>query len=304
MNVTYFSHTHTQPLEEMKRERYSIEGDPIGSTCFVNKPRYMGVDFMSLPTSLTETYFAILPVEVTCLILGYAAPGDPRHYQSLLRYILPIYDVSLAIHHKTYNVTQTMLLTMAQIILKEEQPLLFQASVRERLGRISSTINLNEPSLLPTDQVLSIKAISNASFVELFAFTNCLLCECCLCNLAATRRLYRLESEKFDDDLVPLCYYCGNRMDYTQRVRENEKTLDIEMITKKPRMAYRWLDEKKVRRWCSIPRYVAIGDVIPMTLVRRNTYNCFPSSPPVTLYLLKDILPYVQSRYISVPLLK
>lgn len=283
----------------MKRDRYSIEGDPIGSTCFVNKPRYLGLDLTSLPTSLAETHFAILPIEVTCIILRYAAPGDPRHYQSLLRYILPIYGVSLATHTKTYNVTQTTLLESAQKILEEEQPLLFQASVRERLGRIGSTITLHEPAIAPTDQVLSIKAISNASFAELYAFTNCLICECCLCNLAATRRLYRLEKEQSDDDLVPLCYYCGNRMDYTQRVRDHEKTLDIETLTKKPRMAYRWLDEKKVRRWCGIPRYKPIDDVISVSLVRRKTYACFASTPPNTFYLLKDILPYIQSRFIN-----
>lgn len=163
----------------MKRDRYSIEGDPIGSTCFPNKPRYMGLDETPLPDSLVETRFAMLPIEVTHLIMRYTALGDPRDYQSFLRYILPVYGVLLTTHQRIYDQTLTNLLSEAQNSFMRHHPSLFQSSVRERLGRINSTISLHDTTSSPNDQVRSVKAISNATFIELFAFVNCRICECC-----------------------------------------------------------------------------------------------------------------------------
>lgn len=283
----------------MKRKRYIIEGDLINGGSFTDKPRYIG-DMENEDTKLADTYFSLLPIEVTCHLLTYITRNkDPRDYHTFLRYLLPLFGIPLDNHQKTYDLTQKILLVESQKLLEMAYPLLFNSCVTERLGRVESAVSLiHDDVFTPLQHLDAVRVLVNASFTEIYAFVNCRFCECCLCELAVTRRqwLYSIGEAK-DHDMVPLCAKCGSKMDYSKRIKDTDKNVELGTIKRKPHRAYRWVNEKKLRQWCGIPKTHSIADSSLGSVVRKKIHHMMKT--PATLYLLKDMLPFVKERYID-----
>lgn len=286
----------------MKRKRFTVEGDVVDCASLNDKPRYVGShELLSTKEtpSLRETHFWELPIELTYHILCTVAQNNnPHDYQAFLRYLLPVYGVSLGLCEKNYDETRTDLLVVAMDALKDYYPALYQSCVKERLGRVDSTVSLIYDDVYsPFQHLESVRILVNTPFVELFAFANCRLCECCSTELAVSRNhSFSRVREAIDHDIVPLCAYCGSKMDYSRRVKDTEKIIDLGALRRKPRHAYRWLNEKKLRQWCSIPKTMPIALSPLATSIRKKIHR---TRMPFTLYLLKDLLPFVNDRYMK-----
>lgn len=277
----------------MKRKRYTIEGDLLDRFSGSSGPRYMVSDAAICgPTTLTESLFTLLPIEVTCLIVSTIAhENDAIDLQSFLSYLLPLHGVSLAKHQAHYNVIQTTLLYASQNAVKEEMVDLFSQCFDERLGRISSTSRRFDVKSTHTTTMASLQAIVNAPFIELFTFVNSTICEHCLNDLAITRYWERVHLPEIqaDDDLVPLCSDCGCEMQFDYRIKESTKKIDYAELRKTPHKRYRWMSEKKCRQWCGVD-----VNAIPTTIRKKSSLD---KRSPGTLYLLKDALPFIKERY-------
>lgn len=286
----------------MKRKRFIVEGDAINCACLNDKPRYVGLYELLWKydvRGIKETHFSELPVELTSHILLYVARNNnPYDYQAFLRYILPLYGIALNLCEKTYDHNQTSLLGATKDALEHFYPTLYQSCVKERIGRVDSSVSLiHDDVFTPFQHLESVRILVNNPFLELFALANCRLCECCSTELATTRRHWNSHvHESSDHDIVPLCGRCSSNMDYSRRVKETEKIIDLGALRRKPRRAYRWLNEKKLRQWCGIPKSMPISSSPLASLVRRKLYG---TRTPITLYLLKDTMAFVMGRYMK-----
>lgn len=258
-----------------------------------NGPRYMASDeAICEPSALAESFFSFLPIEVTCLIARTIAyENDAIDLQSFLCYLLPLYGILTTEHRKSYDVTQTMLLEESQNAVKDEIPDLFSTCFQERMNRIDSTANRSDSTMTSDKQMASLKALINAPFIELFTFIGSRVCEHCLNNLAATRLWERVNliGVQADDDLVPLCSYCGDFMAIDSKVKEGTKKVDYAELRRRPHTIYRWISEKMCRKWCN-------GNENAMaTSIRKKSF--ITKSETGTLCLLKDALPFIKERY-------
>jgi hypothetical protein len=278
----------------MKRKRYIVEGDLLDRHSKSNGQRYMASDeAICEPSALTESFFSFLPIEVTCLIVRTIAyENDAIDLQSFLCYLLPLHGILTTEHRTFYDTIQTTLLMESQNAVRDEISDLFSVCYKERLDRIDSTTKRVDSKMAMDKQMASLKALVNAPFIELFTFINSRVCEHCLNDLAITRLWERVNFSgvQADDDLVPLCSYCGECLKIDYKVKDSTRKLNYPDLRATPKNRYRWMSPKKCYRWCG-------GNENAMaTSIRKKSYITNGKSD--TLYLLQDALPFIKERYI------
>lgn len=235
-------------------------------------------------TNIMDTYFGYLPVEVTCHIFSYVADRKkPQDYQNFLRYLLPLFGINAP--STTYDHTQSTLLNGAQNTLRLVCEILYSSCVRVRLHRIDMA--LVEPpkgdnTTMPYVVLQEVQKKMNEPYVEIFAFVDSHLCERCLRVIA---------NDEYVRNALFLCAKCDAYMSFRLDPK-SDPTIDFAAIKRKPRRAYRWISEAKLRRFCGIPKPNPIAESIR----RRVDYS---SQKRPTLYLLSDILSLIKDRYIS-----
>lgn len=274
----------------MKRKHvYTVDGDILNRHNASYGPRYMDESEEKIVGHdlLLASHFACLPIEVTCLILGIVAQKNVRDFQAFLHYLLPLYNVPLSMHQARYDTNQKTLLSFAFHELTSKEGL-FEACFDERVGRLKNTTDYHTS---PFEKWSSLKALVNAPYMELFTFVNCRLCEHCQTDLATTRLFDKTywKGVEYDDDLVPLCKYCGEKMLFRQRVKKSTEKLDFAKLHRRPHKAYRWMGEKTLIKWC--------GQEATQILAIRKKDNLNHRSSR-TLYLLKDALPFIKESCI------
>lgn len=263
----------------MKRKRCEIVGT-LDESYLRGTSRYQSiVEIDTITATLSESRFVLLPIEVTCLIARCVALGsDARDYQSFMRFLLPMYGVDVYACCGHYTLTQQSLLDTAQRYLKECCPLLYKECLRERLRRIADTLyTVKETFVCNEDQLRSVQILASRPHIELFMFVTHTLCEHCTRDYAKSRV-----------SAVSLCVDCGSYMGYSDRVRDPDKMLAWRDIERSPEKAYRWLSEKKLRRWCAF----ATSTPIPTT-IRGTKFN------QKVFYLLKDAIPFIKLSFID-----
>lgn len=269
----------------MKRKRFTVDGDVLDRHASDSGPRYMEMTSGESGT-LTESFFSFLPIEVTCLIVKTVAQDNSAvDLQRLLWYLLPLYGISPLLHQSSYNVTQMLLLRETLVAVNDEFPDLFDSCFEERMNRVSAT---TQSRMTREDRLTSLKALINAPFIELFVFLKCRLCEHCRDDLARTRAWERVNLPRVeeDDDLVPLCSSCDEYILIDKCMEESTEKLDFAELQRVPIMQYRWISEEKCLLWCG-------GVINPAIREKMHALK----GVPVTLYLLKDALPFIKECY-------
>lgn len=287
----------------MKRNHYQIEGDTL-----IRVQSLMGMRLVSLNGEWKNkklkqlTYFSTLPIEV----IGYLLPflANVHTLQEFARFLFQEYGISMAQHKAVYPQEQLELLTIFKNTLSTCYPTLFEECRRDRLERISYCTGLHEritdrPNL--EAQFSSLKAICDAEHLEIFAFVNHFVCEHCTNRFASIsyaidQAIHNIRDPEDTGGPIPLCRLCGNEF-YSDKTLK-EKILDVEFLKRHPLLQYVWLTDAKVRTFCGIKKGIATKSLIQKYphIRSRNKNNTRSLSKQV--YLLKDILPYVEAKFI------
>lgn len=147
----------------MKRRNYDIDGDTVSNN--VTVPRYkkaMYWECVSQSPLLRESYFSWLPGEVIGLIARHTLLHETKDFQLFLRYLLPMFGISLSVLRTTYTSSQKRVLSMMQDVLTIGSPRLFKECLRERLRRISVCVDsLYGNFTTNVEQLTSVKIISH-----------------------------------------------------------------------------------------------------------------------------------------------
>lgn len=262
----------------MKRGFHEIEGDVWRiKNNSLSGVRHRLID-NDTPKEQSDTYFAWLPVEVISIVATYVIKGQATDYQAFVRYILPVFGISLIKHHKSHTEIQTTLLGHLQRILVSQRNALFKECLHERLARIRDCVQTTSMFIVKSEeQLLSAQAISNAPFVELYTLINYNLCECCKDTLAIERRHHL----SFN-----LCQECGVHMRFDERVKDTAKIFDY----REQACVYCVISDKKLRQWSDIKK----GDPL---LAALKSYR--PLGSERDFYLMKDVLPYIKDKFIN-----
>lgn len=269
----------------MKRGNYAIDGDiVVGSSWASNHRHLIFWQDVTKSSVLGESFFSWLPEEVMGLIASHILMSDPEDLQAFLRYLLPMFGVSLSMLRATYTECQQTILATMQSVLANSRPRLFEACLQERLGRISDCLSsMHQTVMRNVDGINSIKVVSSIPFLELFAFTHCRVCECCKEKFAYQRSIYVN---------IALCQECGRYLNFDDRVREKQKT-PVSFVKCEPAYLYRWASEKLVRLWLGLSK-----DNPYMPSIFRL---CTMGKKHTTFYLVKDVLPFVGPQYLVKP---
>lgn len=272
----------------MKRRNYEIDGDTVANGSLAERYRPMmywedGQQESSSPSMLSKSFFSWLPEEVVGLIANHILVSEPRDLQAFLRYLLPMFGISLTVLRATYTQSQQeILLTMQNVLATNTQ--LFKECLQERLSRIADCIYPMQKTLTQNlGQLNAVKVISTINFLELFSFTYSRVCECCKEQFAINR-------------LIPvniaLCLDCGRRLNYDARIRDKQTTLES-FINCEPKRLYCWASEKLVRLWLRLSKD---NPYLP-TIFRSHVMGKKSS----TFYLLKDVMPCIGPQFLVKP---
>jgi hypothetical protein len=269
----------------MKRRNYDIDGDTVSNKLVV--PRYGSMIYwedVSQPPILCESFFSWLPEEVIGVIASHTLLHDTSDFQVFLRYLLPMFGISLSVLRATYTSIQETMLGMMQDLLATDSPRLFRECLRERLRRISVCVASSPGNFTQNvEQLTSVQIISTISYAELFAFVCSRVCECCKEKFAIAR------SMPLD---ITLCEDCGTHLNYDERVRDSKKALDWTIKCAHDRL-YCWASEKLVRLWLGLSKdNPYTPPIFRSQIMGRKSY---------TFYLLKDVLPFVDSQFLVQP---
>lgn len=275
----------------MKRRNYDIDGDTITNgeettTTRYTVMMYWGDGQPSLSSSslpLSSSFFSWLPEEVIGLIASHILTSDAQDLQAFLRYLLPMFGISLTTLRTTYTQSQQEILTMMQQVLTTNTQL-FKECLRERLLRISDCIYPRADKMTENlEQLNAVKLISTIPYLELFSFTYSRVCECCKESFALNRSI------PVD---IALCLDCGRRLNYNDRIRYNRTTLSL-FVNCDAKRLYSWMSEKLVRLWLGLS----------------NDNACLPphfrshimGKKATTFYLLKDVMPFIDEQFLLNP---
>lgn len=271
----------------MKRRNYDIDGDTITGEEATRYRQMMywedGQQSSSSSPPLSKSFFSWLPEEVIGLIASHILASDAQDLQVFLRYLLPMFGISLTTLRTTYTQNQQEILAMMQQVLTTNTQL-FKECLRERLLRISDCIYPRADKMTENlDQLNAVKLISTIPYLELFSFTYSRVCECCKESFAINRSI------PVD---IALCLDCGRRLNYNDRVRYNRTTLSL-FVNCDAKRLYSWASEKLVRLWLGLSKDNAC---LP-THFRSHVMG----KKAKTFYLLKDVMPFIDEQFLLNP---
>lgn len=287
----------------MKRNHYQISGDTVVGLGYLKSPKVLAKHNPKLDNT---SYFSGLPGDVILLILGEVAYFGAQDLQNLMRYVLLVFGVSLEQHLEKYPEWQTEILSGCKKLLDIRYPVLFKDCRNDRLDRINRCSDVphsnhyNGYAAKYEDRISSLIAILNADYLELFAFTNHHLCECCggaqFANVhyaigEETPLVYATGERR---PHIPLCAKCDDgKVDNTF----TEAIVDCWGLQKIPILQYRWLSEAKLRKFCSLKKNADIAAYLEEhdTTVRIKRFVIRNVSKP--FYLLKDALPLILPKF-------
>lgn len=284
----------------MKRNHYQIEGDTIIGIGYQKRAKLLDKE----KGNLEKSHFSILPLDVLALIIEEVATWSVQDFQNLTRYLLKGANISLKEHLEKYPLWQTELLQLHTQVLESKYPIIFKECRNDRLSRInqcSTVATYNHYSGYKVeypDQVSSLSAILKASFLELFAFANHFLCECCVGQFAyAGFGIDEVRSHSWDGVAnaplvcVSLCdkcnRYCNDKM--------GEAIVDCWTLGKNPSRQYVWLNETKLRRFCELKKSTDLAAYLKSHPIRIKTFTTRGITKPY--YLLKDAMPFIIPKF-------
>lgn len=282
----------------MKRNHYQIEGDTVVGIGYQKRPKLLDKE----KGNSEKSHFSILPLDVLALIVTEVATSSAQDFQNLARYLLKGANISLKEHLEKYPLWQAELLELHSRILENSYPIIFKECRNDRMGRINqcSTIaNYNHYSghkVEYIDQVSSLSAILKASFLELFAFTNHFLCECCIGQFAcANYGIDEIRPHSWNGDAplvhVPLCDKCNHYVND----KMGEAVVDCWTLSKNPSRQYVWLNETKLRRFCELKKSTDLAAYLKSHPIRVKSFTTRGITKPY--YLLKDAMPFIIPKF-------
>jgi len=280
----------------MKRNYFQIEGDGMVGIGYNRKPCREALRKSQI---VTTTYFSWLDIDILLLILNDGVL-DAKDLQQFMRFFLPDSGISLQNHLKEYAPWQHKLLSFYNNLLKTKYVNLFKACCEDRLSRIhycSIPTSDHYDGTSYETKLTSLKAMLNAPFLELFAFANHHLCECCrkafANNWSAIDGKYQYDAV-YRDAVVPLCSGCGEHLTFQDKMTERE--VDMRRIKLYPNYAYRWVSETKLRQLLGFKKSFNLEAYLKDTPIRLKHFNSRKSTK--CYYLLKDMLPHILPKFI------